>query len=67
MLTGFLSVLFVIFYLVFMINWSEFRDVMKQGGWGTICIYLLLGTALVYIIACPEAGSHQAAHSMPHH
>ena len=66
MLYGFLSVLLVVFYLVFMINWSEFRDIMKLGGWGTICIYLILGTVIVYIIACPEAGSH-AAHAVSHH
>ncbi|MDF1580886.1 MAG: hypothetical protein P1P74_08935 [Desulfuromonadales bacterium] len=66
MLSGFFSVLLVVFYLIFMIDWNEFRAVMKQGGWGTICIFLLLGTAIVYIIACPESGTH-AAKMAPHH
>lgn len=57
---SFLSVLLVAAYVFFMIDWNEFRAVMKQGGWATICIFIIVGLAVVYTIACPEAGGHTA-------
>jgi hypothetical protein len=33
----------LICYLAFLIDWKELRGVLSQGGWGAICLYVVIG------------------------
>ena len=42
-MTYFFIVLAIAGYFGFMIDWKEFRDVLKQGGWATLAFYCVIG------------------------
>jgi hypothetical protein len=55
-------VLVLIFYLGFLINWKEMRDVMRQGGWATVCIYLIITVFIYAVLTAPNTAIATGMH-----
>lgn len=53
-MTGIIFVLLVLGYLVFLIDWREFRDVLAQGGWAAIGIYVIVGILIYNVLVTPN-------------
>jgi cytochrome c oxidase subunit IV len=52
------GLVFVVFYLGYMIDWSEFLGVIRQGGWAAIGIYIVLTVLIVGLLtAAPECSA----------
>jgi hypothetical protein len=50
-MAGFLIFLAVVFYLVFMVDWKEFRGVMSQGGWAAMVFFAGLYFLIYAVLA----------------
>lgn len=55
------SIVGLLLYLVFMVDWKEFRGVMKEGGWAAIAYYCLLGVFIYAAFVTQHVASHPAA------
>jgi hypothetical protein len=44
----------LILYLGFLINWKEMRDVLRQGGWATVCVYLVITVFIYAVLTAPN-------------
>lgn len=53
----FFGLLFVVFYLALMVDWSEFLGVIRQGGWVVIGVYIVLTIMIVGILNAPETAA----------
>ncbi|MEJ2202372.1 MAG: hypothetical protein P8X63_15355 [Desulfuromonadaceae bacterium] len=52
------GLVFVVFYLGYMVDWSESLGVIRQGGWAAIGIYIILTVLIVSILtAAPETAA----------
>ncbi len=62
-MSAFFTILALAGYLGFLIDWKEFRDVLKSGGWATIAFFCLLGICIFAATAAiPHAGGAPAMH-----
>jgi len=53
----FFTLLFVVFYLAFMVDWKEFMGVIRQGGWAAIGVYIVLTILIVAVLTTPETAA----------
>jgi hypothetical protein len=54
----FFGLVFVVFYLALMVDWSEFMGVIRQGGWGVVATYIVLTILIVAIVtSAPETAA----------
>ncbi|WP_432822762.1 hypothetical protein [Trichloromonas sp.] len=53
----FFALLFVVCYLAFMVDWKEFMDVIRQGGWAAIGVYIVLTILIVGVLTAPETAA----------
>ncbi len=61
-MAGVFSVLVLIGYLVFLIDWRELRGILAKGGWGTAVIYGIVTVLIVSVLSNPAAMSAPAVH-----
>lgn len=53
----FFTLLFVVLYLVLVVDWKEFMGVIRLGGWAAIGVYIVLTVVLIAVLAGPEAAA----------
>jgi hypothetical protein len=61
-MAGVFSVLFLLGYLVFLVDWKELRGVLAQGGWGTAVIYGVVTVLIVSVLSNPATIGAPAVH-----
>lgn len=53
-MTGIIFALLVLGYLVFLIDWREFRAVLAQGGWAAVAVYVVVGILIYNALVTPS-------------
>jgi len=54
----FFALLFVVLYLVLVVDWTEFLGVIRLGGWAAIGVYIALTLVIITILAgSPETAA----------
>ncbi len=59
---GVVIALIVICYLVFLIDWKEMREVLGQGGWAAVAIYIVVGIFIYSALLTPAAVTTMEMH-----
>ncbi len=57
-----IGILVTLAYLVFFVDWKELGDILKQGGWAAVAVYVLVGIAIASTF-----GGQAVHHSGMHH
>lgn len=53
----FFTLLAVVAYLGFFVDWKEFMGVFRLGGWATVGVYIVLTVLIVAILSTPETAA----------
>ena len=53
----FFILLAVVLYLAFLVDWANLRPVVKQGGWASFAVYIVLTVLIIYVVSTPETGA----------
>ena len=61
-MAGVFSVLLILGYLVFLVDWKELRGILAQGGWGTAVIYTIVTVLIVGVVTSPAMMSAPVVH-----
>jgi hypothetical protein len=59
---GVFFALIVVCYLVFLIDWREMREVLRQGGWAAVAIYVVVGIFIYSALLTPAAVTTMEMH-----
>ncbi len=51
---GVFLILGLIFYLAFLVNWKDLRNVLRQGGWAALVVYAVVAVLIVTVLATPD-------------
>jgi len=57
-----IGIIVALIYLVLFVDWKEMGEVLKQGGWAAVAVYVVVG-----LFIASTLGGEAAHHSGMHH
>ncbi len=56
-----IGIIIALIYLVLFVDWKEMGDILKQGGWAAVAVYVVVGLFIAAALggeAAQQSGMH---------